>query len=122
MKSLRKQKLHTTPQTCNFIKKRLYHRCFPVNFVKFLRTHSFINHLWWLLLLPHDSKEVFFGQGNSLLIFYCYLPKQNTSGVLNSFFSKKIRKKREKHCTKMKFSIKDFFSKCDQIHSFLRIW
>ena len=27
-------------------------------------------------------------------------------------------------CTaqKMKFSIKDFFSKCDQIHSFLRIW
>ena len=24
-------------------------------------------------------------------------------------------------CTKMKFSIKDFFSKCDQIRSFLRI-
>ena len=23
---------------------------------------------------------------------------------------------------KMKFSIKDFFSNCDQIHSFLRIW
>ena len=23
---------------------------------------------------------------------------------------------------KMKFSIKDFFSKCDKIHSFLRIW
>ena len=23
---------------------------------------------------------------------------------------------------KMKFSIKDFVSKCDQIHSFLRIW
>ena len=22
----------------------------------------------------------------------------------------------------MKFSIKDFFRKCDQIHSFLRIW
>ena len=26
------------------------------------------------------------------------------------------------HCTKMKFSIKDFFSKCDQIRSCLRIW
>ena len=26
------------------------------------------------------------------------------------------------HCTKMKFSIKDFYSKYDQIHSFLRIW
>ena len=25
-------------------------------------------------------------------------------------------------CTKTKFSIKDFFSKCDQIRSFLRIW
>ena len=26
------------------------------------------------------------------------------------------------HCTKMKFSIKDFFSKCDQILGNLRIW
>ena len=26
------------------------------------------------------------------------------------------------HCTKMKFSIKDFFSKCEQIRSCLRIW
>ena len=26
------------------------------------------------------------------------------------------------HYKKMKFSIKDFFSKCDQIRSFLRIW
>ena len=26
------------------------------------------------------------------------------------------------HSAKMKFSIKDFFSKCDQIRSFLRIW
>ena len=27
---------------CNFIKKRLWHRCFPVNFAKFLRTPIFI--------------------------------------------------------------------------------
>ena len=27
------------------------HSCFPVNFVKFLRTPFFIEHLWWLLLL-----------------------------------------------------------------------
>ena len=33
------------------LKKRLWHRCFPVNFVKFLRTPFFIKHLWWLLLL-----------------------------------------------------------------------
>ena len=32
------------------LKKRLWHRCFLVNFVKFLRTLFFIKHLWWLLL------------------------------------------------------------------------
>ena len=31
-------------------KKRLWHRRFPVNFVKFLRTLFFIEHFWWLLL------------------------------------------------------------------------
>ena len=30
------------------LKKRLWHRCFPVNFVKFLRTPVFIEHLSWL--------------------------------------------------------------------------
>ena len=32
------------------LKKRLWHKCFPVNFVKLLRTNFFIEHLWWLLL------------------------------------------------------------------------
>ena len=32
------------------LKKRLWHRCFPVKFAKFLRTPFFIEHLWWLLL------------------------------------------------------------------------
>ena len=32
------------------LKKRRWRRCFPVNFVKFLRTLFFIKHLWWLLL------------------------------------------------------------------------
>ena len=34
------------------LKKRLWHRCFPVNFAKFLRTPFFTEHLWWLLLSP----------------------------------------------------------------------
>ena len=34
----------------NFIKKKLWHGCFPVNFVKFLRTPFYTEHLWWLLL------------------------------------------------------------------------
>ena len=37
--------------SATLLKKRLWHRCFPVNFVKFLRTPFFIEHLWWLLLL-----------------------------------------------------------------------
>ena len=32
------------------LKKRLWHSCFPMNFVKFLRTPFFIEYLWWLLL------------------------------------------------------------------------
>ena len=35
-------------KVCNF--KSLWHRCFPVNFAKFLRTLLFIEHLMWLLL------------------------------------------------------------------------
>ena len=31
------------------LKKRLWYRCFPVNFAKFLRTPFFTEHLWWLL-------------------------------------------------------------------------
>ena len=32
------------------LKKRLGHRCFPVDFVKFPRTPFFLERLWWLLL------------------------------------------------------------------------
>ena len=37
-------KLHAL-KTCNFIKKRLQHRCFPVNIGKVLRTPIFGEHL-----------------------------------------------------------------------------
>ena len=45
------------------LKKRLWHRCFPVNFAKFLRTPFFTEHLWWLLLCAmkfYFWKNVFF--------------------------------------------------------------
>ena len=39
------------------LKKRLWHRCFSVNFAKFLRTPFIIEHRWWLLLeLEHILK------------------------------------------------------------------
>ena len=37
------------PET--LLKKRLWHRCFPVNLAKFLRTPFHIEHLRWLLLV-----------------------------------------------------------------------
>ena len=40
------------------LKKRLWQRCFPVNFAKYLRTPFFIEHLWWLLLLLFYWNEV----------------------------------------------------------------
>ena len=35
----------------SFLTKRLWHKSFPVNFAKFLRTSFYIEHLCWLLLV-----------------------------------------------------------------------
>ena len=43
-------KFCSTQLACNFIKKRLQHRFFPVKFAKFLRTSIFIEHQPYLLL------------------------------------------------------------------------
>ena len=45
-------------------KKRLWYRCFPVNFAKFLKTPFFIEHLWWLLLCFYTSFH---------LCLFCYI-------------------------------------------------
>ena len=42
------------------LKKRLWHRCFPVNFTKFLRTTFFTEHLWWLLLHITDQLVIYY--------------------------------------------------------------
>ena len=39
------------------LKKRLKHRCFPVNFAKFLTTPFPTEHLWWLLLTQKMRKK-----------------------------------------------------------------
>ena len=44
-------------QACSFIKKRLQHRRFPVNFAKFLRT-SILKNICALLLLPSNIFEL----------------------------------------------------------------
>ena len=39
----------TDLKVCNFIKKRLQHRCFPVNILEFSRSTFFIEYLWSLV-------------------------------------------------------------------------
>ena len=41
-------------QACNFIKNRLQYRCFPVNFVKFLRT-PILKNIWERPLLNKEG-------------------------------------------------------------------
>ena len=43
--SVKKVFLEISPPA-TLLKKRLWHRCFPVNFVKFLRTPFLTEHLW----------------------------------------------------------------------------
>ena len=42
------------------LKKRLWHRCFPVNITKFLRTLFLTEHLRWLLLSINSLSETLF--------------------------------------------------------------
>ena len=41
-------------EPATLLKKRLWHRCLPVNFAKFLRTPFLTEHLRWLLLFDID--------------------------------------------------------------------
>ena len=58
-------------------KKRLWHRCFPVNFVKFLRTPFYTEHLWWLLLqwtelkCKTDFQQIQFSCWHSFKYYSC---------------------------------------------------
>ena len=54
----------TGPAT--LFKKRLWHRCFPVDFAKLLRTPFFTEYLQWLLLkfISHHTKEILYVNRN----------------------------------------------------------
>ena len=82
------RKIHrktTVPVACNIIlKKRLWHRCFPVNFAKFLRTPLLQNTSGWLLLLAWLKltlgKLTVFGFFQ-LMQSYCLTNRKTTSLV-----------------------------------------
>ena len=53
--------------SATLLKKKLWRRCFPVNFAKFLRTLFLIEHLGWLLLTLEFLKIVFSSVGSPKL-------------------------------------------------------
>ena len=48
--SLKCKCLFYSLRPATLLKKRLWHRCFLLNFAKFLRTSFLTEHVWWLLL------------------------------------------------------------------------
>ena len=115
-------------QACNFTKKRLQHRCFPVKFVKFFRTTILKNicerlllagELWnyktsstWKLPLPRFKFWLKISGAIAVIIS----PRWRGNTHYGKWWHHEVNT-----AQKMKFSIQDFFSKCDQIRSFPQI-
>ena len=57
-----------------YLKKRLWHRCFPVNSAKFWRTLFLIEHPWWLLL-NLSASSCYLQDFTILQNCKCHLPK-----------------------------------------------
>ena len=86
-------KIELRPSTV--LKKRLWHRCFPMNFAKFLRIPFLIERLWWLLLNQDHwfvKQELFEGhEPNTCNVAHCFLWYQ--SSFLENIPWNKQRKK-----------------------------
>ena len=54
-RSSRPEVFRTKSRSTTLLKKRLWHRCFSVNFATFLRTPLLTEHLRWLLLEKQNS-------------------------------------------------------------------
>ena len=91
------------------LKKRLWHRCFPVNFAKFVRTSFFTEHLRWLLLVISPNflvwklcrecvlpQNFYTRKSGELMVLYFVPQMRSWSGRCNRvhcihvFFCKKI--------------------------------
>ena len=93
-------------QPATLLKKRLWHRCFPVDFEKFLGTPFYIEHFWWLLLnfitktakintshyllRPNTCYLVFFDRSKTREVIVLICDLWNLRGLLVSWNSKWI--------------------------------
>ena len=94
-------------------------------------TNDHENSFWWCAQCPSISTKfcvLLFSKHFSALLFYqmwLTIFKEEKCLIQSQNITKWVSNDNIVHCTKnevMKFSIKDFFSKCDQIRSSLRIW
>ena len=62
----------------SLFKKRFWHSCFPVKFVKFLRTRFFTEHLWWLLLKQLSTAALLNTSFEKVNAWSCHCAKERT--------------------------------------------
>ena len=82
---------------CNRIKKRLQHRCFPVKFVKFLKTPFFTEKFQWLLLTfnscfqrSSDQKPVWLSAINTRFSWKRYFLRRKSRGINGAVWSNSL--------------------------------
>ena len=46
--------LITSQVLASLLKRKFWHRCFPMNFCEIFQNTLFVEHLWWLLLKKHE--------------------------------------------------------------------
>ena len=77
-------------QTCNFIKRRLQHTRFPVNFTKVLRTIILKNIFEWLLLKSWNNNEKIYLKSFKYIIKMQIIPRWKHPSSFQSLFHKHI--------------------------------
>ena len=97
------------------LKAKLWHRCFPVNFTKFLRTHFFIEHVRWLLLdMAWGNKiPVFIFEVNGTEINFEFKLSKSTKisrGSILVFWWRLIFTKSKKKCSSRGLVFANFLS------------
>ena len=101
-------------QAYNFIEKRLQQRCFPVEIPEFLGT-PILRNIWKKEHLPTAASCL--SETNCAYATHCYT-RWNQLNISAMVLPKRYCFVLCLTAQKMKFSNKDFFSKCEQIRRF----
>ena len=77
---------------CNFIKKRLQHRRFPVKSANFFRTAIFTEHLRWLLLIMLSVRKLLLHVVIHFAVFCQPVNRHQVFLFLNMFMNRDMNK------------------------------